>query len=167
MLKAYAIYAGKTPTPTPLLIADLKKEVINDYLKELHLESIQDLIYAPGYIANTDLPALYSTATAFIYTSLRESFGIPLLECMACGTPVITSNLSAIPEIAGKGAILVDPYQEEEIAAMLTRVEKDAAFRQEQITYGLQRVKAFSWKQTAQKVLNLYQNLTSCGTPHT
>lgn len=167
VLKAYAIYAGKTPTPTPLLIADLKKEVINDYLKELHLESIQDLIYAPGYIANTDLPALYSTATAFIYTSLRESFGIPLLECMACGTPVITSNLSAIPEIAGKGAILVDPYQEEEIAAMLTRVEKDAAFRQEQITYGLQRVKAFSWKQTAQKVLNLYQNLTSCGTPHT
>ena len=78
-----------------------------------------------GYIPHADLPAIYNGAFAFLYTSLRESFGIPILEAMACGTPVITSDTSAIPEIAGRGAMLVDPTNPDEIAARLVALESD------------------------------------------
>ena len=78
---------------------------------------------------------------------------------MACGTPVVTSNTSAIPEIAGEGAILVDPTAPSEIADALVRLETDAAFRAEKIAYGLERVKLFSWEQTARKLLALYEQL--------
>lgn len=78
---------------------------------------------------------------------------------MACGTPVVTSDTSAIPEIAGEGAILVDPTSPEAIAGALLRLETDAAYRAEKIAYGLERVKLFSWEQTARKLLALYREL--------
>lgn len=158
VLKAYAKYAEKTETPIALLIADLKEDVVATYLKDLNIEQIREHLIIPGYIKNTDLSAIYNGAKAFIYTSLRESFGIPLLEGMACGTPVITSNISAIPEIAGSGAILVDPYSEDAIAEQLIKIESDNAYREAAIEYGKQRVKMFSWEQTAKKVLELYKN---------
>lgn len=160
ILKAYAQYTEKSTAPTSLLIADLKKEVIDAYLKELDIESIKPHLIIPGYIPNTDLPAIYNGAKAFIYASLRESFGIPLLEGMACGTPVISSNISAIPEIAGPEAILIDPYSEAEITEQIIKIEKDALYREEKIKYGLQRVQQFSWEQTAQAVLKLYKSLS-------
>jgi len=109
---------------------------------------------------NTDLPAIYNGAKAFIYASLRESFGIPLQEGMACGTPVISSNTSAIPEIAGPEAILINPYNETEITEQLIKIERDPLYRKERIKYGLQRVQQFSWRQTAQAVLKLYKSIT-------
>ena len=112
-----------------------------------------------GYIPNSDLPAIYNRASAFLYTSLRESFGIPQLEAMACGTPVVTSNTSAIPEVAGPGAILVDPTSPTAIADALLRLETDPAFRAEQVAYGLERVKLFSWEETARQLLALYESL--------
>lgn len=159
ILKAYAQYTKESDTPVSLLIADLKKEVIDEYLKELGIEQVAPFLIVPGYIPNTDLPAIYNGAKAFVYASLRESFGIPLLEGMACGTPVVTSNISAIPEIAGPGAILIDPFNDKEITEQLLKIEKDEAYRTKQIEYGLQRVKQFSWKQTAEKVLELYKSL--------
>ena len=117
------------------------------------------MLYYPGYIPNKALPALYSGATAFIYTSLRESFGIPILEAMACGTPVITSQTSAMPEIAGKDAILVNPYNPEEIAQAMVRLEKDPEYRHSLSQYGLRRVQQFSWKKTALKTLELYNEI--------
>ena len=121
----------------------------------LHLDLI-----VPGYIPNTDLAAIYNGAKAFIYASLRESFGIPLLEGMACGTPVITSNISAIPEVAGCEAILVNPFNEQEITNQLIKIETDENYRIQQIEYGLKRVTQFSWEQTARKVLELYKSLS-------
>ena len=106
-----------------------------------------------------NLPAIYNGARAFTYTALRESFGIPLLEAMACGTPVISSNTSAIPEIAGDGAILVDPTDEKAIAREMLRLEEDDALRQQQMIYGKERAKLFSWKQTAEKLLEIYQSM--------
>ena len=158
-LKAYALYLKASNNPCTLLIADLSEKDIDNYLKEGHIEDIKPHLRFPGYIANTDLPAIYNGAKAFIYTSLRESFGIPLLEAMACGTPVISSNTSAIPEIAGEGAILVDPTDEKAIAREMLRLEKDSALRQKQITYGKERAKLFSWKQTAEKLLEIYQSI--------
>lgn len=114
---------------------------------------------ANDYIANTDLPFIYSGAKAFLYTSLRESFGIPILESMACGCPIITSNTSAIPEVAGSGAILIDPYNIEEIANMIEKVIEDNEFRERTISYGIERVKLFSWENTAKELINLYNSL--------
>ena len=108
---------------------------------------------------NSDLPAIYNGASAFLYTSLRESFGIPQLEAMACGTPVVTSAASAIPEVAGQGAILVDPTDPTAIADALLRLETDTEFRAGQVAYGLERVKQFSWEKTARHLLALYESL--------
>jgi glycosyltransferase involved in cell wall biosynthesis len=115
----------------------------------------------PGYIVNSDLPYIYNHAFAFLYTSLRESFGIPLLEAMACGTPVITSNTSSMPEIAGENAILVNPESSDEITEMMLRLEKDKDFYEQQRQIGLERAKLFSWRKTAEKLLKLYQEVYS------
>lgn len=100
-------------------------------MQQIGEPELMDRLRLPGYIPNGDLPAVYNGASAFLYTSLRESFGIPQLEAMACGTPVVTSDTSAIPEIAGEGAILVDPTSPEAIAGALLRLETDAAYRTE------------------------------------
>lgn len=146
ILQAYRHYLNTSSQPLPLLIADLKEEVINNYLRTYGLTDIKSMLYYPGYIPNKDLPALYSGATAFIYTSLRESFGIPILEAMACGTPVITSQTSAMPEIAGKDAISVNPYNPEEIVQAMVRLEEDPEYHHSLSQYGLRRVQQFSWK---------------------
>lgn len=158
-LKAYSLYVKQSAHPLPLLIADLDEEVIDQILIQQNIPEIKPLLSFPGYITHADLPAIYNGASAFLYTSLRESFGIPLLEAMACGTPVVTSSTSAIPEIAGEGAILVNPEDENAIAAELLKLETDSTYRDQQIAYGLERVKRFSWQATAQKVLHIYQNL--------
>ena len=113
-------------------------------------------LYYPGYIGNKDLATLYNAAFAFLYPSLRESFGIPILEAMACGTPVVTGNVSAMPEVAGKGAILVDPQEPKKIADALLRLENDATLYQQQVNYSLERVKLFSWKHTAEEYVKIY-----------
>ena len=160
----YLFFLGNTDpkknTPRTLkayaLFADLQEPVIDTLLRENGIESIKSLLRFPGYIPNTDLPAIYSGASVFLYTSLRESFGIPLLEAMACGTPVVTSSTSAIPEVAGAGAVMVDPTDENAIAEQILKLQSDAAFREEQIRYGLERVQVFSWENTARELLKVY-----------
>lgn len=158
-LKAYSLYRERAQKPLPLLIADIKEEILDSILREQKIESVRPYISCPGYIPNTDLPDLYSGAFAFLYTSLRESFGIPLLEAMACGTPVITSNTSSMPEVGGPGALLCDPTNAEDIARKLLSLEEDPALYQQQIQYGLQRVKQFSWESTAMDLLSIYKSI--------
>lgn len=158
-LKAYALYRKRSKAALPLLIADIKEEILVTILKDLNIEHIRPFITSPGYIPNTDLPYLYSGAFAFLYTSLRESFGIPLLEAMACGVPVVTSNTSSMPEIGGKDALLSDPTSEEDIASKILLLENDPTVYLQQKNYGLERVKLFSWEQTARHLLSIYQNI--------
>ena len=158
-LVAYSKYLKQSEVKRKLLMADLAPDYLNGIIEHNHIENIRENIVMPGYIVNSDLPYIYNNAFAFLYTSLRESFGIPLLEAMACGTPVITSNTSSMPEIGGKDAILVNPESSDEITAMMLRLETDQTFYNEQKQIGLERAKLFSWKKTAENLLKLYQDV--------
>lgn len=158
-LIAYSKYLERSSVKRKLLMADLDRHYLNDIIERNHIENILSHIEMPGYIVNTDLPYVYSAAFAFLYTSLRESFGIPLLEAMACGTPVVTSDTSSMPEIAGPDAILVNPESADEICEQLLRLENDKAFYHQQVEMGLQRAKLFSWKYTADQLLSLYETV--------
>jgi len=158
-LKAYGLYVQQTPNPLPLLVADLASEYIDQVLSDIDMPFIRPLLRFSGYIPNTDLPALYTGAKVFLYTSLRESFGIPLLEAMACGTPVVTSNTSSMPEVAGDAALFADPTDEKEIAAQLMKLLTDETCYQSMVSKGLERVKAFSWEATAKATFNVYQSV--------
>ena len=158
-LIAYSKYLELSKVKRKLLMADLDKSYLDDIIVKNHIENIYPNIQMPGYIVNSDLPYIYNNAFAFLYTSLRESFGIPLLEAMACGTPVITSNTSSMPEIGGRNAILVNPESPGEIAQMMIKLEKDRAFYDQQKELGIKRAKLFSWRQTAEQLLEVYERV--------
>ena len=158
-LVAYSKYLEKSEVKRRLLMADLDKSFLSSIIERNHIENILPQIVMPGYIVNKDLPYIYNNAFAFLYTSLRESFGIPLLEAMACGTPVITSNTSSMPEIGGPEAILINPEDPDEIAEKMLQLEKDEALYQRQKKIGPIRAKCFSWQQTAEHLLDLYESI--------
>lgn len=109
-----------------------------------------------GYVSEEDLPALYSSATVFCYPSLYEGFGFPVLEAMACGTPVVTSNLSSLPELTDQAAVLVDPLH---VAEIRSGIEQAIASREKMIKKGIQQAKRFNWSHTASQVLAIYEKL--------
>jgi len=94
---------------------------------------------------------------SFVFPSLEEGFGLPALEAMACGTPVVTSNLSSLPEVVGDAALLVNPFDVQEIANGIKRLLTDEQLKEALITKGFQRVKKFSWENTAKETLKIYQ----------
>lgn len=158
-LCAYASYARQADNPRPLLLADMNRDYLNSLLDRGNMQDVSPLIHTPGYISNRDLPAVYNGAFLFLYTSQRESFGLPLLESMACGTPVISSLTSALPEVAGDTAALVNPENVDEIANMILRFEKDEPFYQSQVEYGIKRAKLFSWLNTAKQTKEIYKTI--------
>ncbi|MBO4811310.1 MAG: glycosyltransferase family 4 protein [Prevotella sp.] len=158
-LVAYSRYLKKSKVKRKLLMADLSPDYLDAIVRNNAIENIRNNMVVPGYIDNKDLPYIYNSAFAFLYTSLRESFGIPILESMACGTPVVTSNTSSMPEIGGTDAILVDPEDVGQITAMLLELENNPAFYEEKRRAGLERVKSFSWRRTAEQLLNLYEEV--------
>lgn len=159
-LCGYAIYARQTEKPRPLLIADIDREYLYTLLDIGNMRDISTLLYTPGYISNKDLPVIYSGAFIFLYPSLRESFGLPILEAMACGTPVITSLKSAIPEVAGDEAAFINPENVDEISEMILKFENNSDFYNSQVEYGFKRAEIFSWKNTALGVRKLYNEIT-------
>jgi len=111
-----------------------------------------------NYVPYNQLPILLNNAIALIFPSLWEGFGLPVLEAMACGTPVITSNLSALPEVAGDAAILVNPYNTSELAAAMYSIATDNQLRSRLSTLGLQRARQFSWAKTGQQTVEVLGN---------
>ena len=158
-LIAYSKYLEKSDVKRKLLMADLDRSFLDDIVERNHIENIKDQIVIPGYINNADLPYIYNNAFAFLYTSLRESFGIPLLEAMACGTPVITSNTSSMPEIGGPEVLMVNPLEVNEITEKMLLLEKDHALYQKQKEIGIRRAQQFSWKYTAEQLLMVYEDV--------
>ena len=112
-----------------------------------------------GFVDDADLPALYSAASLLAYVSLYEGFGLPVLEAMACGTPVIGSNVSSIPEVVGDAGLLVDPLDVDAIAAGLIGLLKDASARDAFLRLGLERAARFTWDKAARQLLATYDAL--------
>lgn len=157
-LKGYASYLQKSPEKKKLLLVDLTNQHVNRLLNDLDLGSIRDFIIVKEYIPHHILAEIYNKAFGFLYPSIRESFGLPILEAMACGTPVITSNRSAMPEIGADQAIYVDPLNPVSIAEGMLSLERDSDLYQEKIAGGLQRSKHFTWHATATQTLAIYED---------
>jgi glycosyltransferase involved in cell wall biosynthesis len=114
-----------------------------------------------GFVPDADLPALYNLALALVYPSLYEGFGLPPLEAMACGTPVLTSNVSSLPEVVDRAAVLVDPGDVAAIGTGLARLLTDAGLRDGLRAAGLQRARAFTWEKAAQRLLSVFSDQRS------
>ena len=121
---------------------------------------LADKVIFLGPVAEADLPVLYGGAQLFVFPSLYEGFGLPALEAMACGTPVVCSNTSSLPEVAGDAALLVDPLNVNALAATIGRVLGDAALAGDMCQRGLQQAARFTWAQTAQQTLAIYRSQT-------
>jgi len=143
------VLAGKIPTqdsalfPNPLRMA-----------REL---GIEQFVVTPGWIAEEDIPLLYAAAAVFVYPSRYEGFGLPVLEAMACGTPVVTTNAASIPELAGPAAFQLDPSDTKHIAAPILRLCTEEDSRDDLIERGFAQVEKFSWQKTAQETLQAYR----------
>lgn len=118
-----------------------------------------ETVHFAGFVDDDDLPAVYSGASLFVFASLYEGFGLPLLEAMACGVPVITSNVSAMPEVAGGAAVLVDPRDVDGLAAAMARVLRDDRLRDRLRGAGIARAGQFPWEATARRTLDAYASL--------
>lgn len=159
VMKALGILKQRGKLDFKMVMPDFGRDYLYNILKAQKNEHLIDDIMLTGYIPNAELPDLYRLAQMFLYPSLRESFGIPILEAMACGTPVITSNTSAMPEVAGDGALLIDPNQPEQIADTMLLVLENETIRKNTIDYGIKRAAMFSWRKTATDVLNVYKSV--------
>ncbi len=123
--------------------------------KDPHLDSLPKGTHLLSEIPDTDLPSIYSGAQFFVYPSIYEGFGLPILEAMACGTPVIASNATSIPEVVGEAGMLFDPFNVDAIATGMEKVINDPDLQNHLTELGLQRAKLFTWDRTAQQVWEL------------
>ncbi len=159
VLKAFADFNSHSETKYKLVMLDYEENALMQVLNGIGHPEIRTDIVMAGYVPNAEMPAIINQCKVFLYPSLRESFGIPILEGMACGVPVITSNTSSMPEIAGDAAILVDPTKPDEIVSAIERILGDEKFRDALCEKGIERAAQFSWKHMAEKYLELYKEL--------
>lgn len=160
VLKAFAEFNSSSETKYKLVMLDYEENALKQVLSDNgHSEMRTDIVML-GYVPNAKMPAIINQCKIFLYPSLRESFGIPILEGMACGVPVITSNTSSMPEIAGDAAAIVDPYKPEEIVGAIKHILEDEKCRNLLFEKGLERASQFSWKHMAEKYLELYNELS-------
>lgn len=131
----------------------------DEMYRSIRESALEDRVHILGFVPDEDLPALYSGARALLAVSLYEGFGLPVLEAMACGTPVITSDLSSLPEVAGDAGLLVNPLDTEAISAAMMRLLTDSAFRQRLAAAGIEHVKRFSWAKSARQLKSIYDEL--------
>lgn len=151
-IQAYEQYVLKNELPYKLVIVGGKgwnNGEIYDYVNEHHLDN--HVIFT-GYVSNDDVKNIYANASVFIYASLYEGFGIPVLEAMQSGVPVITSNVSSMPEVAGDACILINPYEVDEIKDAIVKVLSSPELQEEMRNKGIERSKLFSWRKCSEAV---------------
>jgi glycosyltransferase involved in cell wall biosynthesis len=159
IIEAYSIVRKRTGTERALVIAGRTGWLHDDIFRAVKRLGLDKEIVFTGYVSKGDLPSLYRGADLFVFPSLYEGFGLPVLEAMACGTPVVTSNTSSLPEVAGDAALLVDPENVEEIAGAMERVLTDQDLRAELSRRGRERARLFTWERCAQETLKVYEEV--------
>lgn len=156
ILRAFDRFRREAGDPVQLVLAGRRTPLtqgIDETIAELDLKPH---VIEIGYVPDEDLPHLYSAAHCFVFPTLWEGFGIPVIEAMACGTPVITSNLSSLPEVSGDAALLVDPYQVDDIAGAMLRLWREPALASSMRERGLVNARRFSWDETARQTMAIY-----------
>jgi len=161
LVQAYASLRGnKSADKLPKLVLVGKCGWLYDEtLRALEETGVADTVVLTGYVPQEDLPALYSGSLCFVYPSYFEGFGLPPLEAMKCGAPVIVGNKTSLPEVVGDAALAVDPFDVEAIASAMKRVIESPALRDELSIKGQARAKTFDWRETARKTLAIYQEV--------
>jgi glycosyltransferase involved in cell wall biosynthesis len=161
LIRAYALWRAQEPHAPPLILAGGKGWYYNQIFELVESLNLKEAVHFPGYIPQEFLPLWYNAATLFVYPSHFEGFGLPVLEAMACGTPVITSTVSSLPEVAGAegAARLVDPGQPEALAQSLAELMNRPDLRAEMRVKGLARAACFSWEKTAQETVAVYREV--------
>ncbi len=159
LIRAYMELRNTTIYKYPLLIVGNKEwhfEAVWKVVQQLRAE--KDIVFT-DFVDDEDLPHLYSNAELFVFPSLYEGFGLPVIEAMACGVPVVSSNTTSIPEIANGAAILVDPLNAGEIAGAMYSILSDSKLKSRLVTKGLERAREFSWEKAARETLKLYHEI--------
>lgn len=159
LVQAYRRMCQANETKLGLVIAG--RTGWNSEALENDLRNHHEQIILTGFVPHSDLVALYSLAEVFVLPSLYEGFGLPPLEAMACGCPVIVSNRGSLPEIAGDAAILIDPESQDSIVAAIRTVEGNQLLREDLARRGMERAKDFSWRVAAAKTLDLYYEVAT------
>ena len=163
LIRAYAQLDPALQAAYPLvLVGKLPRQASSLFFEPLALVrqlNIKDRVITPGWVAEDDLPLLYAAAQVFVYPSRYEGFGLPVLEAMACGTPVVTSNAASLPELAGAAARQIDPTDVAQLAEALTRLCTEETTRSELIRRGFEQVEKFTWQKTAAETLQAYRQL--------
>ena len=142
-----------------LVIVGMKYFRHEEIFKCVNDLGLQSEVILTGRVEDDDLPLFYNGASLFVYPTIAEGFGIPPLEAMACGTPVISSNTSSLPEVVGDAGILIDPYNIKDLAGAIYKVLSDKNLQEKMKIEGLKRAKVFSWKKTAKKTLNVFTDV--------
>jgi len=159
-IEAFAMLRERRPDlPHRLVLAGEREWSAQPIIEAAERSPAREFIQFLGHVDREDMPVLMSCADTLVLVSLCESFGIPLIEAMSCGTPVVTANSSAMPEIVGDAALLADPYDVPAIAAALERVLTDQALRADLKAKGLERARRFSWVNTASDTLQVLSNV--------
>lgn len=159
LAKAYSFLSKDIRDRYSLVLAGASGWFSTEIIREIEALGMEDRIRMIGYVDQQTLPSLYSLASLFAYISIYEGFGAPPLEAMACGTPVISSNTSSLPEAVGDAGVLVDPYNVDEITAQLQRLLTDDSLRIRLSKAGLERVKRFDGAEKAREVLGIFEEV--------
>jgi glycosyltransferase involved in cell wall biosynthesis len=159
LFEAFKLLKEKTNNSYQLVNVGKQGWLYKEIFEMINRYGLQEDIIFTKYVNEEDLVLLYNGAELFVYPSLYEGFGLPILEAMSCGTPVITSTVSSMPEVAGKAALLVDPLNSEEIAWTIYTVLTDTELKNRLRSSGLDRATHFSWEKTAQQTLEVYQEV--------
>jgi glycosyltransferase involved in cell wall biosynthesis len=155
LVRAFGASVASEHPSLQLVLAGKEGWLTDEIQAAVRRLGLEDRVLLTGYVPEDDLPAMLSGALAFVFPSLFEGFGLPVLEAMACGTPVLCSEVSSLPEVAGEAALLVDPLDTDALAEALARIVADADLRHELVTRGFQQVQQFSWQRCARETLEV------------
>ncbi len=159
LIEAYARLRWTRPEGNlpKLVVAGKCAWLFEETLRSIKELQVTESVILTGYVPENDLPALYSGALCFVYPSYFEGFGLPPLEAMKCGAPVITGDRTSLPEVVGDAGLMVDPFDVDALAAAISTLISDSALRAKLIAKGLERARLFDWKETARQTLTVYQ----------